>query len=91
MTAAQTYTSPLAIRLLSVMEQANRFAAEHLQACCIELEKLYETGVLQDGRLRELAGIFREIDVAHALDSAIGAVNRQAIKLVAAGAAGKRP
>lgn len=91
MSSDQPFVSPQGLRIRSVMEQANRFAADHLKACCMELNSFYETGILEAGRVRELAGIFREIDMANALDAAIGAVTRQAVLHVATAATGVQP
>lgn len=71
----------------SVMAQGDRFVAEHLAACCAELTILYDSGILPDGYLRALATIYRSIDAAHALELALGAVSRAAVRQLAADAA----
>lgn len=42
---------------LDAREAANRFARENLQECAVEILEMKETGVLRDGRVRQLAQI----------------------------------
>lgn len=61
---------------------ARIFAALHLAACCRELHEWHRTGVLADGRLRELGAIF-SFDGDNALGHAERLVESFAIQVVA--------
>ncbi len=69
-------------------EAANRFARENLQECAIEILEMKETGVLRDGRVRQLAQICTSfvVTASASLSVAEAIINAAALHAAAGGA-----
>ena len=46
--------------LKQCIDDVSRFCELHLYECCQEILTLKETGILPDGRVREMASMYRE-------------------------------
>ena len=72
--------------LLAVKDKANAFAAEHVVALAQELIEWQDSGLLRDGKLRELAAIWLSVrtEAHEALNQAEHTAVRAAMEAVAA-------
>jgi hypothetical protein len=79
----------LTINPLDSRDAANRFARENLQECAVEILEMKATGVLRDGKVRQLAEICACFvgTASAALSVAEAIVNAAALQAAADGAA----
>ncbi len=70
--------------LLELRKKADDFATDNLAECCKELTMWSNTGILEDGKVRELARMF---DYAgyHSLALAQAEVSRKAVEIISKG------
>lgn len=73
--------------LRDALDEAKRFAREHLAECAGELIEWSDTARLRDGRVRELARLLTKINQTDSLTLAENCVKRASIEQSAAGAA----
>jgi len=62
-----------------VKKQAEEFAAAHVVALSQELIQWYDTALLPDGKLRELASIWAQVDETGAMSLAESTATRAAL------------
>lgn len=74
---------PAGVDVKAIRAEAQAFCVKNLRVCCEELERWHRTGVLGEGRVRELARMFTYVDEADALNLAERTVSRAAIARVA--------
>ncbi|WP_061957161.1 hypothetical protein [Cupriavidus pauculus] len=68
---------------VAVRERAKAFAREHCRVLAQEIVEWQDTAVLANGRLRELAAIWAEIDGAYSLNLAENSAIREALEIAA--------
>lgn len=65
-----------------VMDAAQAFAVLHVRECCSELVAWRATGILPDGRVRELARLLQPVTTTHSLMIAEKLVTNEATRLI---------
>lgn len=73
-----------------IRERANQFAATHVRELAAEIIEWQDTGLLRNGKLRELAAIWAEADVFSALTVAERTAFRAALVVASQAAEGER-
>lgn len=66
-----------------VKKQAEEFAATHVIALSQELIQWHDTALLPDGKLRELASIWAQVDSTGAMSLAESTATRAALNVAA--------
>lgn len=67
--------------LKQTMQRAREFIAANLAECCRDELDWQKSSILRDGKLREAAAIFGEVDKTHAIPMAQSETARQAMQL----------
>lgn len=65
------------------LDRAQRYVTTHLATCCREVLESQDSGILCDGRVRQAANIYAEVNARGALKMALDEVARQAMQLTA--------
>lgn len=68
----------------AIMQQGRDFIAANLADCCREELGWQNTALLRDGKLREAAEIYAQVDASHAIPLAQSETMRQAMQAIAA-------
>lgn len=71
------------IDIIAIRNEARTFAAVHVRALACELVEWQDTGLLPDGKLRELAAIWSKGDESNAMSLAESTATRAALNAVA--------
>lgn len=69
--------------VIAIRDEARKFAATHVRALASELIGWQDTGMLIDGKLRELAAIWSKGDESNAMSLAESTATRAAMDAVA--------
>lgn len=69
--------------MIAIRDAARAFAAAHVRTLAAELVEWQDTGLLRDGKLRELAGIWAKGDESNAMSLAESTATRAALDAVA--------
>lgn len=69
--------------VIAIRDEARAFAATHVRALAAELVGWQDTGMLTDGKLRELAVIWSKGDESNAMSLAESTATRAALDAVA--------
>lgn len=69
--------------VIAIRGEARAFAATHVRALAAELVEWQDTGLLADGKLRELAAIWAQGDESNAISLAESTATRAALDAVA--------
>lgn len=70
---------------MKIMQKAEAYALAHLPDCARELVELDRTGVLPDGRVRQLVAICEDVDAVRGLAVARGLITQLALQAVGRG------
>ncbi len=69
--------------VIAIRDEARLFASMHVRSLAAELVEWQDTGLLPDGRLRELAAIWAKGDESNAMSLAESTATRAALDAVA--------
>ena len=69
--------------VIAIRDEARAFAATHVRALAAELIEWQDTGLLTNGKLRELAAIWSKGDESNAMSLAESTATRAALDAVA--------
>lgn len=72
------------IDIIAIRNEARAFAATHVRALSAELVEWQDTGLLRDGKLRELAAIWSKGDEPNSMSLAESTATRAALNAVVA-------